>query len=591
MNAVILAAEGVSLAHARTLPSCLQPVMGGTNMLDQQVRLLNLFGIQSSRIFVVIGSSGSWAHENVKHELKRFPDLRVIVNKTNDVTTSEYSFYAALEQAVFSQGMIVINADSIFDLRQLESLCQNGKNSSILTKKPTSINERGIRLRISNDNELALCSNDSSEQFPWVLYAGLAYISPSGLVKLRSIPNVLGTNGLIHSLDVTLGLENFRNVDYNTLQIHFSENTSPLDLRGGSFASLERKHLVRKEARGKGLDKLSDEIDWLLHLPPHLKPFFPSVISTERTDEIVWFEMPWYDSPSLRKNIMTGVYSPDKAWVLLDKVLDFMFEEVYSNIIDTLDDGVEWLVLKHIGRVRDRVTDIYSASNVMRNVVKLPCVIINGKRYRNIPECILMISERIELLKVLSPSSLRMVHGDFHFQNILVEYSGNPHGFILADPRGDLHGSDLYYDMGKLWHSFNGLYDLIHTDLCNVTVYNNAAEIEAYSLDFANQQILKSYSIIKSMATEVLHKHTEISSDSHWLLKTLFSQAMHFCSVSAFHLKHDESESRALALYLRGVQLINEFIDVSELSKYETDPALVNRYMLNEWAIELTSCH
>ena len=69
------------------------------------------------------------------------------------------------------------------------------------------------------------------------------------------------------------------------------------------------------------------------------------------------------------------------------------------------------------------------------------------------------------------PKSLYQIHGDLHFQNILVGDSSK--NFILADPRGDKEGSDIFYDMGKLWHSFNGKYDLIHTDISTTKFLKN----------------------------------------------------------------------------------------------------------------------
>ena len=39
-----------------------------------------------------------------------------------------------------------------------------------------------------------------------------------------------------------------------------------------------------------------------------------------------------------------------------------------------------------------------------------------------------------------------MIHGDLHFQNILIDLSKQ--SFILADPRGEAKGSTL-----KIWHS------------------------------------------------------------------------------------------------------------------------------------------
>jgi choline kinase len=587
MNAIILAAEGAALMKSRILPSCLQPVMGGTNMLDQQTRLLNIFGIPSNQIYVVIGSTGSWSLKQARNELDHYPQLNIVTNSSNDKTASEYSFYAAFDKCKDSKDLVVVNSDAIFDIRQLERLCTNKQSSSVLTKKPTSVNERGIKLKISESNKLTLCKTEEETVFPWLLFAGVLFIAKSDLARLSHTLPVLDTDGLIYSLDESLGIHTFENVDYNSMEITLKAGLSSIDLRGGSFASLERKHLVRKEARGNGFEKLTDEIDWLLSLPPNLSQLFPQVVNTERTGDSAWFEMPWYDAPCLRKNILTGIYSPESTWILMKQVLEFMFSEVYINIYEKKVNGVEWLFLKHIIRVRDRISQIYNANSVMRDLISSPKLSIDGDIYMNVPECLLIIANRIDFLKNLSPKSLRMIHGDFHFQNILVQYSGNTHGFLLADPRGELLGSDLYYDMGKLWHSFNGKYDLIHTDLCIVNQVNHFGSIRNFNLDYTNKQMLDTYSHIKGMASSVLEEYDEISNDEYWYFKTLFAEAMHFCSVSAFHLRSDGIENRAKCLYLRGVQLINQFISLTKLSNYNEDISLIKVHNLDEWAEEL----
>lgn len=69
--------------------------------------------------------------------------------------------------------------------------------------------------------------------------------------------------------------------------------------------------------------------------------------------------------------------------------------------------------------------------------------------------------EYSDMYNCFTPQELVMIHGDFHFQNILI--SDDYSDFVIADPRGELAGSDIFYDFGKLWHSFDGKYDLIHT--------------------------------------------------------------------------------------------------------------------------------
>ena len=45
IQALILAAEGPSLSSERDVPSCLQPLLGGVSLLEQQVKTLRLAGL------------------------------------------------------------------------------------------------------------------------------------------------------------------------------------------------------------------------------------------------------------------------------------------------------------------------------------------------------------------------------------------------------------------------------------------------------------------------------------------------------------------------------------------------------------------
>ena len=73
------------------------------------------------------------------------------------------------------------------------------------------------------------------------------------------------------------------------------------------------------------------------------------------------------------------------------------------------------------------------------------------------------ISKSRELVDILTPKKTHMIHGDFHFDNILID-PNKTSNFILIDTRGESKGFDYAYDLGKLWHSFHGMYGMIHKE-------------------------------------------------------------------------------------------------------------------------------
>lgn len=131
--------------------------------------------------------------------------------------------------------------------------------------------------------------------------------------------------------------------------------------------------------------------------------------------------------------------------------------------------------------------------------------------------------------------------------------------FILADPRGELNGSDIYYDFGKLWHSFNGFYDLIHTDISEASMLYTNQEESSFSLKLGNSDLLSIYQQIKNDVEKLILNYP-IAKDPDFKLKIHFAEVMHFSSLMWFHLKHDKTENRALCLYLQAIRLANDLL-------------------------------
>jgi hypothetical protein len=111
--------------------------------------------------------------------------------------------------------------------------------------------------------------------------------------------------------------------------------------------------------------------------------------------------------------------------------------------------------------------------------------------------------------------------------------------------------------MGKLWHSFNGKYDLIHSGFSEIKNLSN--QHKNFSLSFGPKYLVETYNLIEASFIKLI-KNYPISKDKNWLLKTKFAEFMHFSSVMHFHLKFDRSEKTALTLYLSALILGNNLI-------------------------------
>ena len=128
----------------------------------------------------------------------------------------------------------------------------------------------------------------------------------------------------------------------------------------------QEKHIVRKEAKDDGVEKLIWEIDWLNLLPDNLKPYFPKVIDFYKEENYAWFEMPYYSQNNLRKNILIGNFKSKETIEIIEKILKFFcFENLYNKTIEK-EATKTWLVDHHFIRVAERLIQTKSFSNFQK---------------------------------------------------------------------------------------------------------------------------------------------------------------------------------------------------------------------------------
>lgn len=320
--------------------------------------------------------------------------------------------------------------------------------------------------------------------------------------------------------------------------------------------------LVRKRAfEGNGRETIIDQATWLQNLPNDVKKHFPEVLTLEITDEFAEYTMPFYEGFKTIKELLFNPTIPQrKIYCILEHITDFMFKSIYQK--DRKRPSPNFIQQTHIERIKKRLKETSNKSSIFREIINIPHVCLNGECYKNILLAVQEIEKNQDLLNSLKPVKISMCHGDLHFDNIMVKFGKDKNfDFILLDPRGFKSGCDLCYDLGKLWHSFHGLYDLIHSDNFSLTIdKRNSKRIET-TLKVHDGKLLQKYNWIGREFPNILEKYTLIKQDQYWQRRTLFSEASHFCSVVPFHLAHDGREHRAIALYLTGVRLINEFIN------------------------------
>lgn len=322
---------------------------------------------------------------------------------------------------------------------------------------------------------------------------------------------------------------------------------------GGSHAGTRVIPYLRKEAKGDGARKLKDEVRFLLQLPNDLAEKFPKVVRYYASPSAVAMEQEFIALPTLRKILCDGDASADEGIEWLRRILDFLFSQAYSR--ESTSPPGDYLEQLHFLRAWARFSETMEKAPVFERFIRADRVLIQGKECYNAPAILKAIEEDSEIQRRLRPRRVsRFVHGDLHFDNILVDRDTG--SFKLVDPRGYDY-CDPWYDAGKLYHSARGKYDLIHRG--ELKVDWNAEKQERVEIDvqFRPTPAYEKYDRIAEGLEKLLSRH---SAEEDVAMLSLFNEAIHFISDMPFHLTRDKKESKAVAIYATGVWLLNRLI-------------------------------
>ena len=547
MKAVILAAgQGTRLGE--DVPKCLIKIRGRT-ILERQVELLKSIGVGD--IIAVIGKRGVWT-QSYHDYVKAINEVDVVVNPRSMETQSPYSLLLGMGDT--EDTLIVIDGDLVFERNTLEVISSSENKSIVLVKWNET--GSGSKVIIKEDKKKAYyLSSIGEELISDYVYAGVIRVERKHIKLLKETLETRKYDNEVLAKPISAMSKRVRIECIKLVGSRDGEELLELAMMaGGSFSKTSKlirgkpdNLIIRKEVIPPGESKLIDEIEWITGLPDPVKKHFPEVMRYNINREPTYFEMPCYNLPTLRTLLLEGVIGAHEALDYLKHIFDFMFTEVYKERRPT---GRNFVREMHLRRIYSRLIEVKNTVYLFREFVDADSIRINGREYENIIPIVNKINQNWEMMKFVTPPYTCRTHGDLHFDNILIDTQRDD--FILVDPRGNFD-YDVFYDLGKIWHSCHGLYDFIHT---------GKFSMEQKGLDikyrFENGGVLKEYDEILVNLSEVLSEYEEISSDDDWLIKTLFSEASHFASVAPFHLKMDGKEEVAILCYVKGVELINE---------------------------------
>ncbi|WP_249187340.1 phosphotransferase [Nocardiopsis sp. MG754419] len=305
---------------------------------------------------------------------------------------------------------------------------------------------------------------------------------------------------------------------------------------------------VRKEATGAGLGKLNEEISWLSGLDPTAGRHFAGIVSSRVEPHNASMDLAFHHLPTLRGLILSGEIDSEEAALWARRILAALRRDVYPAGYRAVP--VDYVLRTHLSRIETRLAETAVALPGLRALWNADSLLVNGVRLRGAGALVAEIAQDGQALRMLTPERLVRTHGDPHFDNVLIDRRN--HRFLLIDPRGNA-GYDPAYDLGKVWHSVNSLYDLIHGGHVEV-----AAGGDGIDYAFTSPTLVEFYRRVRDRVHAWLTATGWHQDDPHWMLKVRLAEAAHMCSVMPFHIARDQRETVVLACYARGLELLNE---------------------------------
>ena len=180
---------------------------------------------------------------------------------------------------------------------------------------------------------------------------------------------------------------------------------------------------------------LRGELNYYQNIPPSLCEYFPSLINFNKNENVLELSIEYVKGIPLYylyKNSLLTERNIDDLFIILQKI------HCQDNIILIQNENIHNNYFK---KMKERFNEIDyffdDAEEVFEKII-------------------------MDLSQNYAPEIVGMIHGDFWFSNIILDYQDK---YRLIDMRGQIDGiltmnGDKYYDYGKMYQSILG-YDLV----------------------------------------------------------------------------------------------------------------------------------
>jgi hypothetical protein len=303
---------------------------------------------------------------------------------------------------------------------------------------------------------------------------------------------------------------------------------------------------------------IMNQASWITNLPENLRKKFPIIYKWNFDKAPYFYSMKNYPFPTLKKIIYDGNLAD--AIKFQRKIINFMFENFYTKSINLPE--TDFLEQNYLQKLFNRINSAKGLSQTFDKISDAEFLIINNKPCRGYKSILKDIFTNSSFLAGLEPKDITLYHGDFKFDNFLIDEKSND--FILIDPRGksasDQDGSDYIEDMGKFSTSCHGYYDFFRYGECKreINTEQGAVKIK-YSFLFPD--IARSFDNCNIEFLKQLKEFDKTKNDENWEKRLYFAESMLILANAPFQMTGTpEDEFFSVNLLIRGIELLNDFI-------------------------------
>lgn len=324
--------------------------------------------------------------------------------------------------------------------------------------------------------------------------------------------------------------------------------TSKLEVKAREFNHItvdKNRGILRKTSDEK--DKFIGEIKWYLKLPSDIEYVRPRLFDYSTAYEQPYVLMEYYSYHTLHELFLYGDLGWQQ-WANIFMRIRFVCDDFKrytvrdSKIIPSLEDMYLTKTLHRLESMKN---------NAQFNHFFTKPITVNKNTYKSLNQ-IAEVIKRVVPEYLYDVDKFTIIHGDLCFANIMVD--SNLSFIKVIDPRGKFGFFDIYgdprYELAKLFHSVDGKYDYIISDLFEVSYEISYAEI-AYSIAEKKTEV-DIYKVFIDIFKE------DIGND---LKKIELIEALLFISMIPLH---HESLDHQMVMLGTGLDILNRVVDITE---------------------------